>query len=254
MTQTNTVLRPPAPGPRPQTLLWVLLGALPLLIAVGYASGVLLAKRANAIDAAARARPSAAALAPSSSPSGSRTPSPRPVPAPTWLTSTKPPALRQVSGKAVLGPVYVARDTTYTAAFPGWPFAFRLPDGWNCVNGDTLPTAPTAYRKVCVDEKSAESKQAVVLSLLRCERDCTTARMRAWALSWLAQAGTPVRDDARTWHVETPQDARGLWVLDLAHVFNRNGDDYLVVLYAQSPATDRAAPLKIANDIVAQAG
>ncbi|MCP2328001.1 hypothetical protein HDA40_006508 [Hamadaea flava] len=252
MTQTNTVLRPPAPGPRPQTLLWVLLGALPLLIAVGYAAGVLLAKRANAIDAAALVRPSAAALAPSPSSSASRTPSP--APAPTWLTATKQPSLRQVAGKPVLGPVYVARDTTYTAAFPGWPFAFRLPEGWNCVNGDTLPAAPTAYRKVCVDEKSVASKQAVVLSLVRCERDCTTARMREWALSWLAQAGTPVRDTARTWHVETPQDARGLWVLDLAHVFSRSGEDYLVVLYAQSPSADRAVPLKIVNDIVTQAG
>ncbi|NUR50335.1 MAG: hypothetical protein HOV71_19595 [Hamadaea sp.] len=252
MTQTTPVLRPPAPGPRPQTLLWVLLGALPLLIAIGYASGVLLAKRANAIDAEARHRPSAAALAPSAS--VSRTPSPSPVPAPTWLTSTKAPVLRPVTGKPVLGPAYVDRDTTYTAAFPGWPFAFRLPDGWNCVNGDTLRSAPAAYRKVCVDELTHSPDRAVVLSLLRCERDCTTARMRALALSWLAQAGTPVRDGTRTWHVETPQDGKGLWVLDLAHVFTWNGDDYLVVLYANMPPAEKDVALKIVNDIVAQAG
>jgi hypothetical protein len=248
VTQSTPVLRPPVPGPRPQTLLWVLLGALPLLIAVGYASGVLLAKRANAIDAAARQRPSSAALAPS--PSVSRTPTASPMPAPTWLTSTKAPVLRQITGKPVLGPVYLARDTTFTAAFPGWPFAFRLPAGWNCVDGETLRNAPTAYRKVCVDEDAPEKKRAAVLSLLRCESDCTTARMRAEALSWLAQAGTPVRSGTRTWYVQTPQDPNGYWVLDLAHVFG----DYLVIVYARTLPGDRDIALKIVNDIVAQSG
>jgi len=246
VTQSTRIPRPPVPGPRPQTLLWVLLGALPLLIAIGYTGGVLLAKRANAIDARAQHRPSIAAL----TPTASRTPTPAPVPSPTWLTSRKTPVLRQVTGKAVLGPAYVARDTTFTAAFPGWPFAFRLPDGWNCVDGDTLASAPSAYRKVCVDESAPESKRATVLSLLRCESDCTTARMRAVALSWLAQAGTPVRADGRTWYVETKQDSKGFWTLDLAHVFG----NYLVVLYARTPPADREVALKIVNDVVAQAG
>ena len=240
----------PAAGPRPQTLLWVLLGALPLLLAVGYAGGVVLGRQANLRDAAA------ALHAPSASPSATRTasPSPDPVPEPTWLSSTQTPVLRQVTGKPVLGPSYVARDTTYTAAFPGWPFAFRLPDGWNCVDGATLASAPEAYRKVCVDEAAPQSKRATVLSLLRCPTDCTAARMRAMALSWLAAAGTPVRSGARTWYVQTDRDADGFWLLDLAHVFSWGGRSYLVVVFARMPPEDRDVALKIANDIVAQAG
>jgi len=247
---TPAVAPQPPTGPRPQTLLWVLLGALPLLLAVGYAGGVVLGKQANLRDAAA------ALHAPSSSPSATRktSPSPSPMPAPTWLSSTKTPVLRQVTGKPVLGLAYVARDTTYTAAFPGWPFAFRLPEGWNCVDGVTLASAPEAYRKVCVDEAAPLSKRATVLSLLRCPSDCTSARLRAMALSWLAAAGTPERSGTRTWYVQTERDADGFWLLDLAHVFNRDGRSYLVVVFARMPPEDRDIALKIVNDVVAQAG
>jgi hypothetical protein len=242
-------MRSPA-GPRPQSLLWVLLGALPLLLAIGYAGGVLLGKQANARDAAALLRPAS----PSPTVTVTKSPSPSPVPAPTWLSGTRTPVLRQVTGKPVLGPAYVPRDTTFTAAFPGWPFAFRLPDGWNCVDGATLASAPEAYRKVCLDETDLKSKRATVLSLLRCPSDCTSARLRAMALSWLAAAGTPIRSGSRTWYVETERDADGFWLLDLAHVFDLDGRSYLVVVFARTPPDDRDLALKIVNDIVAQAG
>lgn len=247
------VPRPPTRGPRPLVLLWVLLGALPLLVAIGYAGGVALARAANSRDAAAAAeaaarKPNTAGLAPSASPS------PTPLPAPSWITSTRTPALRAVTGKAIQSTAYVPRDTTYTAAFPGWPFAFRLPAGWNCVNGSTLEAAPQAYRKVCVDEQAPESKRAAVVSLLRCERDCTTSRLRATALSWLASAGTPEKHDARTWYVITQRDPDGLWVIEVAHVFTRGLRDYVVVVFARVPPDEKAVALKIANDVVLQAG
>ncbi|NUT33784.1 MAG: hypothetical protein HOV79_12000 [Hamadaea sp.] len=245
--------RPPVRGPRPLVLLWVLLGAMPLLIAIGYAGGVSLARNANARDAARAAEraahaPTSAALAPSSSPS------PVPLPAPTWITSTRAPALRTVTAKPIFGTAYVARDTTSTAAFPGWPFAFRLPFGWNCVDGATLAAAPQAYRKVCVDEQAPDSRRAAVVSLLRCEKDCTASRLRATALSWLASAGTPERHDARTWYVVTPKDGDGLWVMDVAHVFTRGLRDYVAVVFVRVPPEDRELALKIANDVVGQAG
>jgi hypothetical protein len=238
-------------------LLWVLLGALPVLAGVGYAGGATLAAQANSRDVTLSSPPAASGngLRPTASPSplASVAASGSPVPAPTWMTSRVEPKLREVTVKAVLGPVFQSRDPTYTAAFAGWPFAFRVPPSWGCVDGQTLPGARDAYRKVCIDESNTDSKRAVVVSLQQCTIGCTAARMKATALNWL-RVGWPVQHDARTWYVLTAKDADGLYVVDLAHSFTVDGRHYVVAVYARAFPDDTDEVLKVLNDIVAQAG
>lgn len=247
-------LAPARPGPRPLVLLWVLLGSFPILSGLGYGGGAMLAVAANNRDAAAvhaAQSPAHTDLSPSRSPSVSPSPSGSPLPAPTWLTSRAEPKLRTTSAKPVLGPAFEARDPTYTVAFPGWPFAFRVPPTWGCTVGRTLPGAPDAYRKVCIDEGDPTNKQAVVVSLQRCVTGCTNAHMRDMALVWLGD-GWPVLADAKTWYVETPKNEEGYYVLDLARVFDRNGRHYVVAIYARAFPDDRDIVLKVVNDITAQ--
>jgi hypothetical protein len=234
-------------------LLWVLLGSFPILSGLGYGGGAMLAMAANSRDAAAHAAQSTAHtdITPSRSPSPAASPSGSPVPAPTWLTSRAEPKLRTTNAKPVLGPAFEARDPTYTVAFPGWPFAFRVPPTWGCANGRTLEAARDAYRKVCIDEGDPSNKQAVVVSLQRCFTGCTTAHMRDTALAWLA-SGWPVLADSKTWYVETPKDADGYYVLDLARVFSIGGRHYVVAVYARAFSDDRDIVLKVVNDIAAQ--
>jgi hypothetical protein len=235
----------------------VLLGSFPLLAGVGYGGGATLATAANNRDAAlhtaASHSPSASASPSPSSASASpdTSPSAAAVPAPTWLTSRAEPKLHDVVVKPVLGPAFEARDPTYTAAFPGWPFAFRVPPSWGCVNGQTLATARDAYRKVCIDEGDPGNKQAVVVALQRCVSGCTDAKLRGTALSWLG-SGWPVLARAQTWYVETPKNTEGFYVLDLATVFQANGRHYIVAVYARAFPDDRDVVLKVVNDIVAQ--
>ena len=234
---------------------WVLLGSFPLLSGLGYGGGALLAMQANQRDSAVLA--AQRSPAPASSPSLALVASPSPspsesaLPSPTWITSRAQPKLRTVDAKPVMGPAYEARDPTYTVAFPGWPFAFRVPPSWGCANGKTLANAPDAYRKVCIDEGDPANKRAVVVSLQRCVTNCTTARMRDTALSWLS-SGWPVLANSRTWYVETPKDADGFYVLTLARVFQVNGRHYIVSVYARAFPDDRDIVLKVVNDIAAQ--
>lgn len=246
------------PGPRPLVLLWVLLGSFPILSGLGYGGGAMLAVAANNRDAAAQVARSPSvttvvspSAAPSVAPSASPSPSTSAVPPPTWLTSRTEPKLRTVAAKPILGPAYEARDPTYTVAFPGWPFAFRVPPTWGCVNGQTLSTARDAYRKVCIDEGDPSNKRAVVVALQRCVTACTSARMRDMALRWLG-SGWPILADSRTWYVETPKNAEGYYVVDLARVFEVNGRNYVVAVYARAFPDDRDIVLKVVNDIAAQ--
>jgi hypothetical protein len=234
-------------------LLWVLLGSFPILSGVGYGGGAMLAVAANNRDAAALAAQSPAADRLSPTPKAPPSPSPEPsaVPAPTWMTSRAEPKLRATNAKPVIGPAFEARDPTYTVAFPGWPFAFRVPPSWGCSAGRTLPNARDAYRKVCIDEGDPNNKRAVVVALQRCPTGCTSATMRDMALAWLG-SGWPVLADPRTWYVETPKNDEGYYVLDLARVFDRNGRHYVVSVYARAFPDDRDIVLKIVNDIAAQ--
>ena len=246
---------PRSPGPRPLVFLWVLLGSFPVLFGLGYAGGALLAIQANQRDAAVLAAQHSPA--PVSSPSPDRLASPAPsasqalLPMPTWITSRAQPKLRAVDAKPVVGPAYEARDPTYTVAFAGWPFAFRVPPSWGCANGRTLANAPDAYRKVCIDEGDPSNKRAVVVSLQRCVTGCTNAHMRDLALSWLS-SGWPVLANSRTWYVETPKDSEGYYVLELARVFQVNGRHYVVSVYARAFPDDRDIVLKVVNDIATQ--
>ncbi len=245
----------PAPrGLRPITLLWVLLGSLPLLIALGGGGGAWIAHRQNLRDEARTAAQSQ--LLPSSP--ASADPSPRssgtPVPAPSWLTGRTEPRLVDAQEKPVLGPVYAARDATYTAAFQGWPFAFRVPPAWNCVDGVTLPTAPDAYRKVCVDESVPGSNRSVVLALQHCVNNCTAAKLKTQALAWLAKSGKVTQFDNRTWYAVTNPAANGDYLLELVHRFVVDDRQYIVAVYATAPYGDRAVIQKIVNSIVSQAG
>lgn len=245
-------LAPRRPGPRPLVLLWVLLGSFPILSGLGYGGGAMLAIAANNRDAAAHVAESPAAGA--QIPKASLSPSPEPpaVSAPTWLTSRTEPKLRTTNAEPVLGPAFEARDPTYTVAFPGWPFAFRVPPTWGCSVGRTLASVPDAYRKVCIDEGDPNNKQAVVVALQRCFTGCTTTRTREMALAWLG-SGRPVPAGPRTWYVETPTNDEGYYVFDLARVFDRNGRQYVVAVYARAFPDDRDIVLKIVNDIAAQA-
>jgi len=244
------------PGPRPLVLLWVLLGSFPVLSGLGYGGGAMLAVAANNRDAATvRAAQSPAYTQVSPTPSRSVQPSPSPsnrvIPAPTWITSRSVPKLRTTTAKPVLGPAFENSDPTYTVAFPGWPFAFRVPPTWGCTNGQTLENARDAYRKVCIDEGDPANKQAVVVALQRCVTACTTTRLQDMALAWLG-SGWPVLADSRTWYVETPKNEDGYYVLDLARVFDRNGRHYVVAVYARAFPDDRDTVLKVVNDITAQ--
>lgn len=232
----------------------MLLGSFPLLAGVGYGGGATLATAANNHDAAlvaASRSPIPVHTSPSPVRSPSVAPSESPLPAPTWLTSRVQPKLRAVNAKPVLGPAYEPRDPTYTVAFAGWPFAFRVPPSWGCANGRTLAGAPTAYRKVCIDEGDTANKQTVVVALQRCTTGCTNAKMRDLALSWLGN-GWPVLAKAGTWYVETPKDSEGYYVVDLATVFQVNGRHYVAAVYARAFPDDRDIVLKVVNDIVAQ--
>jgi hypothetical protein len=248
-------LLPRRPGPRPVIFLWVLLGAFPVLAGLGYGSGALIAIRANQRDAAMLAAEHSSApatsLAPQQSATPAASPAESPLPPPTWITSKTMPRLRATDDRPVIGPAYQPRDPTITIEFPGWPFAFRVPPTWGCANGRTLATAPDAYRKVCIDEGDPANKRAVVVSLQRCTANCTSARMRTVALSWLSD-GTPEPAGSQTWYIETRKDADGLYVLDLARAFQINGRHYIVAVYARALTDDRDIVLKIVNDIATQ--
>jgi hypothetical protein len=231
----------------------VLLGSFPILAGLGYGGGAMLAVAANNRDAARHAAqsPPADRVSPTPTTSPSTSAEPSAVPAPTWMTSRTEPKLRTTTAQPVLGPAYEAREPTYTVAFPGWPFAFRVPPSWGCSAGRTLASARDAYRKVCIDEGDPTNKQAVVVALQPCLTGCTTTKTRDMALAWLG-SGWPVLAGPRTWYIETPKNDEGYYVLDLARVFTYSGHHYVVSVYARAFPGDRDVVLKVVNDITAQ--
>ncbi|MFV0524956.1 MAG: hypothetical protein ACK5RL_10680 [Acidimicrobiales bacterium] len=155
---------------------------------------------------------------------------------------------------SLLGPTYGPNDATFTMAFDGWPFAFRAPDNWDCIGGDT--GIPEAVAWVCVgDLLSGNVTQRATVFLRPCPNGCGEAEQATLSQQWFASEATPSRGEGATSYLEYDPDAEGLYALDVSHFYpdpTRSDVIWQVGVYVQSPSETKDDVLKIVNDVLSQ--
>jgi hypothetical protein len=248
------VFRPPGPPTPPRRtglLVAAIAGATVLIMLVCGGAG--LALRAQR-EPTGTARPSATA-APTESVPGPTGPSPTgPSPRPSPQSSATPTLKSAVSPATVVGPTFRAGEATYTMAFPGWPFAFRVPKTWGCLKGN-FEGLPDALAWVCVDEGNAGARQKANVLLRRCPTTCTGPEQTVMDKVWFDKPEQAVRADATTRYVETARNTEGLYTVDMSHFFAPGPGrppQWQVGVFVQSPPGTKAAVQKIVNDVRAQ--
>jgi hypothetical protein len=248
----------PAPQPTPGLAAGIALLVVPLvaLLCLGGVTAVVLRIPDNRPAARGPADPQ-----PPPPASGTpRTSSPTPDPTPESGTDRDGPTLRPVPARTVAGPSYTSGDETYTMTLDGLPFAFRTPPSWGCL-GATVDV-PDAKAWVCIQEGNpfeaggapADRTKRAQLMLRPCPASCGPAERATLDREWFKGAAATVVDE-RTSFIETAEDDKGRYSLDLSHFFTGDGGtQWQVGVWAYSDPKDRAVPQKIVNDLLTQAG
>jgi hypothetical protein len=192
----------------------------------------------------------------SSNPTPSPTPPPTSEPTPTASTSAAPPAgeaeptLKSVPAVSVVGPTWSAGDPTYTMAFRGWPFAFRVPKNFGCLKASNPPPGGIAW--VCTAE-SAGPKGRIAVIYRPCATGCSAAEQTKLDQDWLDASVTyRARDAATRYHEKT---VGGQYELTFSHYFGAGPGQplkYQVAAYASSTPADKPSMQKTVNDLRSQ--
>lgn len=196
-------------------------------------------------------------------PSSANQPPPGPsetTPAPTSSPNSGPklgtgkPKLRKLKPVSVVGPKWSSGDKTYTMAFEGWPFAFRVGQTWGCMGG-THDAVPNAVAWNCADEQNPEPGKRMTVILQEC-RPCGAEDRKRLNREWLDEPGEAKNIGDRTYYVETKSNEDGRYQVDLSHFFGDEANAkelaWQVGVFIESPNASKAVVQKALNDIVSQ--
>ena len=236
------------------------LGIIAAVIALVVLVGISLATYAIVHDPA----PTDPVATPSSPPIATASPKPTPTPAAGQPDQGEPTGPPSPTGKPafnasarpinVVGPTFAAGEPTYTMAFQGWPFAFRVPSTFGCLKGK--PKLPDQRVWVCINESNPGAKHRISIVLRPCPTTCTAGEQRSMTTAWFEEPGrTPIRRDATTSYLEFPSNDRGLYALDMSHFFGPKPGGPLrwqVGIYVESPTSTKATMHKVVNDVRSQ--
>lgn len=177
----------------------------------------------------------------------------------TTTTSAAPsagtPVLREgLPPVAILGPTWQEGEDTYTMAFEGWPFAFRVPGSWGCLKG-SIQNIPDAQAWGCIDEGNPDAGQKLNVMLRKCPSTCDAATQAEFDAEWLDDTAAAEHVDDRTAYVETASNEEGKFAIDFSRFFaaEPGGEPgWQVGVYLESPPATKDAVLKTLNDIATQ--
>lgn len=196
---------------------------------------------------------------PSPAPSASDGTDPAPAAGPGAAASEQPPpgkpALRSAQQVVVTGPVFARGESTYTMAFEGWPFAFRVPGTWECFGGKI--NLPGAKAWQCIDPEHLANRQRLNIMLRPCPTTCTAAEQKTMSTAWFDPGHRPVVRDATTTYIQIPVNDKGKYSLDTSHFFAGPQGGPLrwqVGAYVDSVPGGKADVEKIINEIRTQSG
>ena len=224
-----------------------------VLVMVGAGFAVVLLTNNNKDKTPAAAPPSSAA----SSPLPATTAGPSPTPSRSPLPSTTPTLRSAAKQVSVVGPTWQPNDATQNLALPGWPFAFRLPEGWSCLRG-TSKTIPDADVWGCVKTEGTSHQQRMTVMLRRCPTVCTADEQSTMNDVWFDSKEKPnvKKFDDTTYWVETAKNDDGFYAVDFSHFYaDAPGGTltYEVGVWFQSPDKYKTEMQKSLNDIRSQA-
>ncbi|GIJ49085.1 hypothetical protein Val02_59710 [Virgisporangium aliadipatigenens] len=164
------------------------------------------------------------------------------------------PTLRSgTAPRTVAGPSYATGEETYTMAFPGWPFAFRAPKTWGCLKGSWDGDA-NAMVWVCVDEGNAGNGQKANVMARKCATTCTTAERATMNNEWFDEddKAKQLTGDDKTWYLETAKNDKGYYTLDMSHYWSKDGTNWQIGVFVQSPPDTKGSVQKIVNEVLSQ--
>lgn len=231
-----------AAAARSSAPLLAVLGAVALLLMIGLVT--VLAMRGSEEPAAT---PPPSPSPPQLPPPSVGTPTPEPPP------QGPRPRLDDVAPVTVLGPSFAPDDETYTMDFRGWPFAFRTPGTWGCLQARA--PIPEAEGWACIDEGNPEGDQRATVMIRPCPTSCTAAEQGEMNQAWFDEPELAVPSDPTTSYVETRRTDSGTYSVDASHFFAEESGEPLswqVGVYVESPFETRDEVLKILNDVRSQ--
>ncbi|TQS41007.1 hypothetical protein FL583_32030 [Cryptosporangium phraense] len=205
-------------------------------------------------------KPNTAAPKPSA-PAESRLPAqtaaPSPTPSRSPLPSTTPTIRSDVRTVSVVGPTWQNEDKIQLMDLAGWPFAFRLPEGWSCLRG-SIDALPDAQAWGCVKTDGEKHQQKFNIMLRRCPTGCTATEQQTMNEAWFDDDEEPnlKKADATTTYVEIPKNKDGFYAVDFSHFFaDKPGGalTYQVGVWFQSPDKYKEEMQKSLNDVRTQA-
>lgn len=199
----------------------------------------------------------------SPTPSTQRTPDSEPTPSagPPKVTQTEAPGpvgrpqwKSTVTPVTVKGPHFAPGEPVFTMAFPGWPFAYRVPSTFGCIKG-TVEGLPDAKGYACIDETHLNAKHKINIMFRPCPTICTRSEQQSMTKAWFNPGQRPIAFDASTTYVETASNDKGRYELDMSHFFGEKPGGPLqwqVGIYIESPPATKATLQKVINDVRSQ--
>jgi hypothetical protein len=177
---------------------------------------------------------------------------PSPVPAP--LPSTEPQLNLTAKTVPVAGPTFGGVEPgTELIVTRGWPFAFRIPAGWNCVTS-TFAGVPDAHALRCEPQGGRLASASIVLR--HCPWTCQPDEQKVMDLVWYGGGKAEHRSDTTTTYIETPAKPGQSYALSMSHYFGPSDGQlrWQVGVRIGGDEALRDDLQKILNDVRTQAG
>lgn len=198
-----------------------------------------------------------AAKSPSTSALPAETAGATPTPTKSPLPSTTPTIRDDVETTSIVGPTWQNEDKTQLLDLRGWPFAFRLPEGWSCLTA-TAEGLPDANAWACVKTEGTSHQQKFNLMLRRCPTGCIATEQATMNEEWFEDDEEAVakKADATTTYAEIPKNSGGFYVVSASHFLaDKPGGTltYQVGVWFQSPDKYKEEMQKALNDVRTQA-
>ncbi|GAA4963322.1 hypothetical protein [Actinoplanes utahensis] len=166
------------------------------------------------------------------------------------------PRLRDdAPARRISGPGFAASDRTRTMGFAGWPFAFRVPSGWDCDRQSEK--RPDARVYVCAADGGTDRSEAALVVLRPCPSACGTAQMDALNAEFFRPTDKPRRNGGdATFVVEEAKGRSGGYELAVTHFFSSTTsagtENWQVGVAGFAPPNARKNSQRIVNDVVSQ--
>ncbi|GAA0273541.1 hypothetical protein [Cryptosporangium japonicum] len=193
----------------------------------------------------------------STSPLPAKTAKPTPTPSRSPLPDTTPTIRPDAETVSVVGPTWQNDDKVQLLALNGWPFAFRLPQGWSCLRG-SIDELPDASAWGCVKTEGTSHQQRFNIMLRRCATGCIATEQTTMTEAWFDDDEEAIQKkaDATTTYAETAKNDDGFYALTISHFFaEKPGGEltYQVGVWFQSPDKYKDEMQKGLNDVRTQA-